>query len=47
MNNDINGDEAMKNLDDLTDKLFRKTDDDAEIIEDEPDEYSDEQTADD
>jgi len=31
-----NGDEAMKNLDDLTDKLFRvKKDDDQETIEDE------------
>lgn len=37
MNDDIDGEEAMKNLDNLTDKLFRKKDDRAEIIEDEDD----------
>ena len=34
VDNDINGDEAMKNLDDLTDKLFRKKEEE-EIKEDE------------
>ena len=38
MNDEIDGDEAMKNLDDLTDKLFGvKKDDVEEIIEDQQD----------
>ena len=37
MNNDIDGDEAMKNFEDLGRKLFKKKPDEAEITEDNDD----------
>ena len=47
MENDINGDEAMENLNRLTDKIFKvKRDDVAEIAEDEPDDNTSEPTED-
>jgi len=44
MNDDINGDEAMKNLDDLTDKLFRIK---KENVEEITEEQQDDEVADD